>query len=169
MSPTQYSDFQEAVDAAFALLDPRQQKLVFVVPAQDRSWRIIGSVRKAALRSREQLAWASMWEQVSGSEPEKRDSFLRMRLFELASEQHALARMALNDLELTQDESVRLNQIVAAARIPKSYVADHTGYGKGGENFEHDDTGSLMNYSGVHDDVFNAFGEHNDWEDGYDY
>lgn len=49
-------------------------------------------------------------------------------------------------------------------------VANHTGYGyKGSENFEHDDTGSIMNYSGVEDEMNNAKAEHEGWEPGYDY
>ena len=52
----------------------------------------------------------------------------------------------------------------------KPYISNHTGYGyKGSENFEHDDTGGAMNYSGVEDDVFNAFIEHEDWDEGYDF
>ena len=61
-------------------------------------------------------------------------------------------------------------------RIPSSgtdksaVVSNHTGYGyRGSENFEHDDTGSQMNYSGVEDDVYTALSEHEDWEEGYDY
>lgn len=49
-------------------------------------------------------------------------------------------------------------------------LSNHTGYGyKGSENFEHDDTGSQMNYSGVEDDVNNAIADHEGWEEGYDY
>lgn len=49
-------------------------------------------------------------------------------------------------------------------------VSNHTGYGhKGSENFEHDDTGSMMNYSGVEDDVNNAIADHEGWQEGYDY
>ena len=51
----------------------------------------------------------------------------------------------------------------------KPYVSNHTGYGKGGENFEHDDTGALMNYSGIVDDVGEAQKEHEGWQEGYDY
>lgn len=57
---------------------------------------------------------------------------------------------------------------VGRDRIP--YLSNHTGYGyRGSENFEHDDTGSQMNYSGVEDDVMNAFADHEGWEHGYDY
>jgi hypothetical protein len=49
-------------------------------------------------------------------------------------------------------------------------LSNHTVYGyKGSENFEHDDTGSIMNYSGVEDDVNNAIADHEGWEEGYDY
>ena len=51
-----------------------------------------------------------------------------------------------------------------------SYVSNHTGYShQGSENFEHDDTGSMMNYSGVYDDVINALIDHEGWIEGYDY
>lgn len=49
-------------------------------------------------------------------------------------------------------------------------VSNHSGYSyQGSENFEHDDTGSLMNYSGVEDEVFSSFAVHEDWQEGYDY
>jgi hypothetical protein len=52
----------------------------------------------------------------------------------------------------------------------KPYISNHTGYGyKGSENFEHDDTGGAMNYSGVVDDVYDSLKEHEDWDEGYDY
>ncbi len=39
----------------------------------------------------------------------------------------------------------------------QSLISNHTGYSyQGSENFEHDDTGAQMNYSGVYDDVLNA-------------
>jgi hypothetical protein len=49
------------------------------------------------------------------------------------------------------------------------FVSDHTGYGPGGESFEHDDTGSINNYSGCEDDMVNAQIEHEGWQEGYDY
>ncbi|WP_419832803.1 hypothetical protein [Endozoicomonas atrinae] len=49
-------------------------------------------------------------------------------------------------------------------------VGNHTGYPyPGGENYEHDDTGSIQNYSGVEDEVFSSIAEHEDWKEGYDY
>lgn len=49
-------------------------------------------------------------------------------------------------------------------------VSNHTGYNyEGSENFEHDNTASQMNYSGVEDDVNNAIADHEGWEKGYDY
>lgn len=51
-----------------------------------------------------------------------------------------------------------------------SVVANHSGYSNlGSENYEHDDTGSIHNYSGVEDDVFSAFAENEGWCEGYDY
>lgn len=52
--------------------------------------------------------------------------------------------------------------------VKANIVSNHTGY-DGGENFEHDDTGAIANYSGVEDDVNNALKEHEDWKQGYDY
>ena len=55
-------------------------------------------------------------------------------------------------------------------REEKRIIANHSGYlHEGSENFEHDDTGSLMNYSGVEDEVFSSFAMHEDWQEGYDY
>ena len=52
----------------------------------------------------------------------------------------------------------------------KRVVTNHSGYGyKGSENFEHEDNGSLMNYSGCVDDTWTAIAEHEDWQEGYDY
>lgn len=49
-------------------------------------------------------------------------------------------------------------------------VSNHTGYGySGSENYEHDDTGSLMNYSGCYDEAMSAWAMQEDWEEGYDY
>lgn len=50
----------------------------------------------------------------------------------------------------------------------KEIVSNHTGYDHG-ENFEHDDTGAIANYSGVEDDINNAVKEHEGWELGYDF
>lgn len=67
------------------------------------------------------------------------------------------------------DEIMRTNQGLGSGKDKKPFVSDHTGYGEGGENFEHDDKGAEMNYSGVVDDVNEALKEHEDWQDGYDY
>jgi len=49
-------------------------------------------------------------------------------------------------------------------------VGNRSNYGyKGSENFEHDDTGALHNYSGMEDEIDSANSEHEDWEEGYDY
>lgn len=49
-------------------------------------------------------------------------------------------------------------------------VGNQTGYGySGSENFEHDDTGAAMNYSGCEDEMFSATAEHDGWQEGYDY
>lgn len=57
-----------------------------------------------------------------------------------------------------------------SARQPeREILSDHTGYGEGGENFEHDNTGDSMNISGVIDDLANAEREHEGWQQDYDY
>jgi hypothetical protein len=49
-------------------------------------------------------------------------------------------------------------------------VGNLSGYGySGSENYEHDDTGSIHNFSGVEDDVYSSISEHENWEEGYDY
>jgi hypothetical protein len=49
-------------------------------------------------------------------------------------------------------------------------VANHTAYVyEGSENFEHDDSGALMNYLGCEDDVFDALCDHEGWQADYDY
>jgi len=49
-------------------------------------------------------------------------------------------------------------------------VSNHSGYDyEGSENFEHDGNGAIMNFSGVYDDVYNSFREHEGWTEGYDY
>lgn len=49
-------------------------------------------------------------------------------------------------------------------------VSNHTGYlTKGSESWEHDDTGSLQNYSGCYDDMMDPIAEHEGWQEGYDY
>lgn len=54
--------------------------------------------------------------------------------------------------------------------VDRPYLSNHTKYGgPDSENREHDSTGSAMNYSGVKDDVMNAFIEHEDWQEGYDF
>jgi len=52
----------------------------------------------------------------------------------------------------------------------KPYVSNHTGYSQPGTaNWEHDDTGNQMNYSGVEDEVINALIEHEGWQPGEDF
>ncbi|WP_296697982.1 hypothetical protein [Thiocapsa sp. UBA6158] len=49
-------------------------------------------------------------------------------------------------------------------------VGNRSGYNyRGSENFEHDDTGSIHNFSGVEDEIESAYAEHEGWEEGYDY
>lgn len=169
MNSARYTSFRDAADTAFLELDAKNRQLVFVVPAQDQGWRIIYSLNKSALRSQDQLSWASMWEQISHQAAEQRKDFLWMRLKQLTGEKHPLALRAIHDLEFSNDGIIRKNHGIGRPSDKEDYVADHTGYGEGGENFEHDDTGALMNYSGVQDETYNAIKEHEDWKKGYDY
>ena len=62
------------------------------------------------------------------------------------------------------------HQPVSQEKDKKPVISNHTGYGYGGsENFEHDDTGSIMNYSGVEDEVNQALSDHEGWQEDYDY
>lgn len=67
------------------------------------------------------------------------------------------------------DEIMRENPSIGGGKDKAPFVSNHTGYRPGGENYEHDDTGGKMNYSGVMDDVNEALKEHEDWQEGYDY
>ena len=52
----------------------------------------------------------------------------------------------------------------------KGFISNHSGYDhEGSENYEHDDNGDRMNYSGVYDDVINDLSEHEGYQKGYDY
>lgn len=49
-------------------------------------------------------------------------------------------------------------------------LLDPTGYNRSGSsNWEHDDTGAQMNYSGMADIALSAQAEEKGWEAGYDY
>ena len=67
-------------------------------------------------------------------------------------------------------EIMEQNQTISQKSEKAPIVSNHTGYShEGSENFEHDDTGAMMNYSGV-EDVFNdAQAEHEGWQEGYDH
>ena len=50
------------------------------------------------------------------------------------------------------------------------FLSNHSSYEyEGSENFEHDDNGCLMNYSGCYDQIMHAFVMNENWEEGYDY
>ena len=67
-------------------------------------------------------------------------------------------------------ETMSENQSVVGDGREHAVIANHTPYGyDGGENYEHDDTGDLMNYCGVQDVIFSAEALHQDWERGFDY
>lgn len=53
------------------------------------------------------------------------------------------------------------NQGIDGRGNKKPLITKHTGYDyEGGENIEHDDNGTLMNYSGVVDIIYQAISEH---------
>ena len=66
-------------------------------------------------------------------------------------------------------EIMYTNEGVGSGKDQKPFVANYTGYREGGENYEHDDTGDSMNFSGVVDQVYEAVQEHEGWQEGYDY
>lgn len=52
----------------------------------------------------------------------------------------------------------------------RGFISNHSGSDyEGSENYEHDDNGDLMNYSGVYDSVINDLSEHEGYQEGYDY
>ena len=169
VNDARYSSFSIAAHAAFSELDAGGRELAFVVPAPDRMWRVIYSVNREALKSEEQIIWVEMWENLAKVPPENRELSLRSYLEDISATQHALGARALHDLEFSDDTIIRQNRGVGRPSTKNDYVADHTGYGKGGENFEHEGKGDVMNYSGVHDDTHNSMKEHEDWNEGYDY
>ncbi len=67
-------------------------------------------------------------------------------------------------------EDSRYGDGIQKGRDDRPILTNHTGYQKpGSENWEHDDTGNEMNYSGAADDMLNAKAENEGWEPGYDY
>jgi hypothetical protein len=68
-----------------------------------------------------------------------------------------------------QEESLENSEKLEPASDYK-IISNRSGYNySGSENYEHDDTGSIHNYSGVEDDVYSSISEHEDWQEGYDY
>lgn len=169
MNDAHYSSFGDATHAAFSELDVGGRKLALVVPAPDGNWRVIYSVNRGVLKSQDQLIWLEMWENLAKIPRLEREASLRSHLEELVAKRHELGAKALRDLEFSDDAIVRSNRGVGKPSTKNDYVADHTGYGKGGENFEHEGKGHIMNYSGVQDDIYNSIKEHEDWGEGYDY
>ncbi len=77
---------------------------------------------------------------------------------------------SVSEILVREDAAVSSPPPTGVAQDRAPILSNHTGYGyKGSENFEHDDTGCTMNYSGVYDDVSNAVADHEGWEEGYDY
>jgi hypothetical protein len=74
---------------------------------------------------------------------------------------------------------IKRNQIITASvndqlsdRTHPEYQIVHngTGYdGYDGANYEHDDTGCAMNYSGCYDMMMSPISEHEGWTEYYDY
>ena len=71
------------------------------------------------------------------------------------------------------------NQVITASvgeQLPNNdhqeYQIVHNGTGydsSDGANYEHDDTGGPMNYSGCYDMMMSPVSEHEGWTEGYDY
>lgn len=82
---------------------------------------------------------------------------------------HAFIRF-VSEILAREDANISSPPSTGRGKDREPIASNHTGYGyKGSENFEHDDTGSRMNHSGVEDDVNNAIADHEGWEKGYDY
>ena len=72
--------------------------------------------------------------------------------------------------EPTFFELPRGNGASSTLRDRKQFLANHSGYQyEGSENFEHDDTGAIHNFSGCEDEIVNADADHKGLEPGYDY
>ena len=57
-----------------------------------------------------------------------------------------------------------------AWKEPQPILSNHTHYtAPGSENWEHDNSGDLHNYSGCHDEMLNAIAVDRGWQEGYDY
>lgn len=68
--------------------------------------------------------------------------------------------------DTAQENSSNCSFVYEGERV----TSNHSGYCySGSENFEHDDTGSIMNYSGVEDMIFSSLAENENWQEGYDY
>lgn len=84
-----------------------------------------------------------------------------------------------SDLPYNDDESYEAEPSSPPPRKPLSlsltganrgFISNHSGSDyEGSENYEHDDNGDLMNYSGVYDSVINDLSEHEGYQEGYDY
>ena len=71
---------------------------------------------------------------------------------------------------ISHEETVVLSDKADPNGNPSQVISNHTAYNyTGSENFEHDDTGDRMNYSGVEDDINTALAEHEGWQGNYDY
>ncbi len=115
-------------------------------------------------------AWLYFWKNFEMYGPEGGFAGLRDAVQSLAAQGNRYARLAILELESTA--AVEASRILGngnPAKDKEPIISNHTGYKKGGENFEHDDTGSLMNFSGVEDEMNNALKEHQDWQKDYDY
>ena len=114
--------------------------------------------------------WLSLWRNFEMYGPHGGILGLRDAIQALSENGNRYAKHAIVELEsYAAIETSRLTRSGITSKDKKPFISNHTGYGEGGENYEHDDSGSLMNFSGVVDDVNNALKEHEDWQEDYDY
>ncbi len=76
------------------------------------------------------------------------------------------------DYVFVEDDGYLPSNNESQARLErKPLLSNHSGYSgrPGSENWEHDDTGSLHNWSGCYDMVLDPIAEHEGWQEGYDY
>jgi hypothetical protein len=84
---------------------------------------------------------------------------------------------SFDDTDSSETRGERLSRSITESVVgsapcgeERPYVSNHSGYShKGSENWEHDDTGCLMNYSAMDDMMNEPLRIHEGWESGYDY
>ncbi len=100
MTTAHYRELKVAVDVAFAALNSNKHQQAYVIPAEG-GWRVCFSLNTAALVSKENIAWAKLWDHISapGSELERKKR-LWSGLLRLSRAQNSIAIKAQHAIEL---------------------------------------------------------------------